>query len=178
MKHLHAPILFVIFAFFFNTNVLEKTKPTNTLVMQDPTILKIQKWQKLIQTSLTEIKKMGAKIEEGLKYEKLENTTCAKLPKYPFHYFHFGKNSKCVILYIGQNALSDISIQSIEKEYGKADTIARSRAGKLANQYIYSSKGFAFSELDGVVAFFEVFPCCSLKEYKEQIYIEPPIFTH
>jgi hypothetical protein len=70
-----------------------------------------------------------------------------------------------------------LSTEEIIKSYGSPEEIVRSRAGKTANHYVYSQKGFAFSVMDGAIIFFEIFPDSNVKQYKEDIYIEPLPFV-
>lgn len=154
------------------------TKTKQEFLMNDTIKKTIEKWQKLTNISLAGMIKKEASIEKNVAYEKITKVTRATLSKHPKFYFYYNSTGKCLMLYINQAALSNLTTNSLEKAFNTPNAVERSRGGKRANHYIYSTKGFAFSELDDKVLFFEVFPECSLSDYKANIYIEPPVFTH
>jgi len=137
----------------------------------------ISKWLKLRKVKLKNLELEKITKVKNVKYEGLQNLTRISLNNDNTKYFFFNKIDKLVIIYINnKDELSKLSTKKIIKLYGQPDKILRSRVGKHANHYVYSQKGFAYSVMDKKIEFFEVFPNCSLKEYKKNIYIEPSKF--
>ena len=92
---------------------------------------------------------------ENVKYEGLQNLTRVNLNNDKSKYYFFDELENCLMLYINnEDDLGKLSTQEIISEYGEPETILRSRVGKTANHYVYSQRGFAFSEVGDKVVLF------------------------
>ena len=137
----------------------------------------ITKWLNLRDLKLIDfVSKNVIKVENN-EYEKLKNLTRIYFENEASKIYFFDKTEKSVMIYIeDEDKFKSLSLNKIINKFGQAEAVLGSRAGKRANHYIYSKNGFSFSELDDQIIFFEVFPNCTLKYYKEKIYIEPSLF--
>lgn len=139
----------------------------------------ISKWLNLRELKLIDFTSKKVIKLENNSYEKLKNLTRIYFEdeNEDIKIYFFDKKENCVMIYIqDKDIFRKISFQEIIEKFGQAQEIVRSRVAKRANHHIYSKNGFAFSELDNKIIFFEVFPDCNVTDYKENIYIKPPIF--
>lgn len=137
----------------------------------------ISKWLNLRELKLIDFLSKDITKLENNGYEKLNNLTSITLNNDTSKEYLFDNKEDSVMIYIeGENIFDDMSIEEIINKFSKPEEILRSRGSKRALHYVYSKNGFAFSALDDEIIFFEVFPDCSLRDYKENIYIKPPLF--
>lgn len=139
----------------------------------------ISKWLNLRELKLIDFTSKKVIKLENNGYEKLKNLTRIYFENEneDIKIYFFDNKKKCVMIYIqDKDIFREVCFKEIIEKFGHAQEIVRSRADKRANHHIYSKNGFAFSELDDRIVFFEVFPDCSLTAYKENIYSEPLLF--
>lgn len=157
----------------------ETNTPKKEIIMTqkiDSTSILAQ-WLNLRQVNPKELLSINSAKVENVSYEGLSNLTRIQAPNDYTAYYFFDKEEQFVMLYIGdEDYLTQLSLEEIIEGYGQPETTLRSRAGKAAHHYVYPQHGFAFSEENGALVLFEVFPNCTLTAYKEKIYREPPAF--
>lgn len=84
-----------------------------------------------------------------------------------------------VLIYAGRSVLQgQLTDEELAAAVGSAGEELRSRQGKRALLHVAAESGIAWSELDGVVGFVELFPPTDLATYQREIYREPPRFVN
>jgi hypothetical protein len=114
-------------------------------------------------------------IDEHVSYQKIADATRINLPDNQFFYF---KGGKLKMIYISGEALVN-NIWSEFKQSTNANApekTGRSRAGKMSNQLIFAGLGFTASIAGDEVDFIEIYPSCTLQDYLDSVYQEPPKF--
>jgi hypothetical protein len=137
----------------------------------------LQQAKSLIGKSEAEVREqLGGSIEEDHKsgYEKLSKLLELNSPAFPGSIYVL--KDKVRIVYVPEEGLSGVTPDELSASLSGEPHQLRSRAGKLAKLHLYASDGVAFSSTKGTVDFLEVFPPCTVKEYVDQIYDEPPAF--
>lgn len=134
---------------------------------------------RLRERSLTYIRRMldlnDQQIDHDLRYEKLTGVNRLHNPeKNPAHFYF--RDTLLEMIYLGGDALHDVSAADLQQGLDGAGTLLRSRAGKRANLHVYPEQGVAFSEEGGELDFIEIFPPTTLSQYQERIYKEPGAF--
>lgn len=117
----------------------------------------------------------ASQIHENVRYEKLTNVTRVKLQHDQFFYFKAGQLQ---IIYISYDTLTKklwSEFQNLSNTNTPEKTV-RSRAGKTANQLIFTQQGVTASITNTDVDFLELYPPCSLEYYLEHIYRDPGLF--
>ena len=115
-------------------------------------------------------------IHESLRYEKITDVTRIDVGHNRFYFF---KGGELKMIYISNDALAN----KLWKEFTSAanasapERTVRSRAGKTSNQLIFAGLGITASINREEVDFIEIYPPCSLQDYLEKIYREPPKFV-
>jgi len=104
-------------------------------------------------------------VHEDVRYEGLDNLTEIHVPeKHPARFFFRG--DRVVLVYIGDESfLSELTPSSIEVILGKKRERLRSRAGRMANHWVYPRLGIAYSEDQGAIAFVELFQPTTMEGY-------------
>jgi hypothetical protein len=114
-------------------------------------------------------------VHENVRYEKITDVTRVDLPDDLYFFF---KDGKLKMIYTS----NDVVAKKLWNEFSSFTNIkspektVRSRAGKTSNQIIFANQGIAASVTQDEIDFIEVYPPCSLQEYLENIYREPPLF--
>lgn len=80
------------------------------------------------------------------------------------------------LIYAPRAALEGVAKEELEAELTGEPERLRSRAGKKANLLVRADQGVAYSADRDRVHFVEVFPPCTLEDYRERIYIDPGAF--
>lgn len=166
-----------------NKNVTINTTEKNNNMITDSSLQIIHQWKEAFKWTYNEaLEKFQIpenSIESDLSYFKLQELTAIDYP--PFHpgLLYYDKTGRLQIIHIDSDseALSKIKLTGLKTQLGTATATLPSRAGKGAVHYVYAEKGIAFSVLDGVIAYLELFPSLSTEAYIERIYIEPPAFV-
>jgi len=95
----------------------------------------------------------------------------------PFSGTLYFQDGVVTLVLVSERRLARTSPADLSGLYGEGAARLRSRAGKRAHLWVWADQGIACSVQDETVHFLEVFPPCSLDEYKTRIYREPPRFT-
>lgn len=152
------------------------TKPADKTIPKSGNIALISKWLDLRSVKLNGFEADETARVENVKYEGLKNVTRVNFNNDTSTYYFFDALGNFAVLYLNIEDAENLSTEEIIRTYGKPEKILRSRVGKTANHYVYSQHGFAFSERQGKVVFFEVFPSSNLKQYTSEIYVDPGVF--
>lgn len=83
------------------------------------------------------------------------------------------RDGRVRLVYASDDALEGLTTDQLEAELSGAPEILASRAAKAAALYVHPGDGVAYSADDERVHFVEVFPPCTLAEYRDEVYIEP-----
>ena len=138
----------------------------------------ISQWLNLRDLKLKDFISKDVIKRENNEYQNLKNLTRIYFDNKALKIYFFNHKEDAVMIYIeDETTFDNLSIKDIINKYDEPQEIVRSRGGKRANLHIYSKNGFSFSEISKKVIFFEIFPDCSLKDYKEKIYIKPSPFV-
>ena len=117
----------------------------------------------------------SSQIDENVSYQKIADVSRINLPDNQFFYFHDGKLK---MIYISGEAL----VNKIWSEFKLStntdapEKTGRSRGGKMSNQVIFAALGFTASIARDEVDFIEIYPLCTLQDYLDNVYREPPKF--
>lgn len=108
-------------------------------------------------------------------YEKIADVTCIALGDDQYFFF---KDGRLKLIYISDETIT----KKIWDEFNSVpdkpepEEIVRSRAGKTSNQKVFASHGITASITRGEVDFLELYPSCTVQDYLDNIYREPPAF--
>lgn len=117
----------------------------------------------------------SSQVCENVKYEKLTDVTRVSLPEGADFYF---RGDKLLLIYVSEGTLATklwYEFKTITNSV-TPEKIVRSRAGKTANQVIFTSYGITASITKDDVHFIEIYSPCTLEYYLENIYEEPQPF--
>ncbi len=112
-----------------------------------------------------------AKIDPNVAYQKIKPVERISNPERWPGLFYF-RGEKLMMIYVSGPSkafLDGMDAKQIGAELGPGHPLP-SRAGKTSNQHVYPEKGFAFSEENGKIDFFEIFPPMTLAQYLDGVY--------
>jgi hypothetical protein len=116
-----------------------------------------------------------SQVQNDLRYEKIKDVSRVTLGNRQFFFF---KENQLRLIYISDDAAT----KQLWKEFkdttnmASPDDTIRSRAGKTSNQVVFATSGLTASFTKDDVDFIEIYRPCTLQEYLEKIYQEPPPF--
>lgn len=90
----------------------------------------------------------------------------------------FVRGDDVVLVYFGDGALPQgVDHGTLTAAVGSDGEGLRSRQGKTAVLHVVAEKGIAWSQDGRETGFVEIFPPCTDKAYRKDIYRKPPKFT-
>lgn len=114
-------------------------------------------------------------VETGVEYQSLSGVDRVHAPSHPGDFYFRG--DALVMIAVPQEALAELTPESLEARYGGPGEVLRSRYGRRAKLHAYPEQGVAFVANRGTVAALEVFPPTTLERYRDEIWWEPPAFV-
>ncbi len=87
------------------------------------------------------------------------------------------RDNQVVLVYVGSTAVPDgLTSDTLRTAVGSNGEFLPSRQGKLAVLHVVADRGVAWSEVDGVIGYVELFPPTTFAAYRREIYLQPPVF--
>lgn len=164
-----------------------KNTQTGSKDMSNPSLTSslqpLQHWIDLIGSDLEHVSSSmpdaSVETDEGRSYEGLKDCLWMHAEGGDKAHYYFQDDALAMVYFNpATKVVTGISPDDFFTSFGEqeAGDVLRSRAGKLANHYVFPEHGLAFSEEDEEVIFIEVFAPCSRASYLKEIYLEPAPF--
>ena len=119
----------------------------------------------------------AAAIDRNAAYGSLDGITEVHDPTCSPARVFFQDPSKALLVYVGdRQQLPTVGRSGVEAELGPPEAVLACRAGKDYAQWVFPANGVAVAVSADDLAFVEVFPPLTLKEYMQTLYEDPGPF--
>ena len=137
---------------------------------------KLRELRALLRAEIERRLEAGAgHVEPEVEYQSLTGVDRLHTPSHPADFYF--RADALVMIAVSQEALAELTPESLEERFGGPGELLRSRYGRRARLHTYPEQGVAFVDNRGTVAALEVFPPTTLERYRDEIWWEPPAFV-